>query len=179
MDNTIPILCCSACYQTLTPTPNKPHKDPNRGINSSIYWSFIQFCLRDLASRALFTHPSSHLPWMQALTRLLDIVPALVLTPEALANNPIRKDSPYIIHLQARVNFGPVVAHRYFLCPFDLNDDWVEISLVHFFAQGYPFNFKAMKWGVSCDHHVMFYQWVLVFLYVFSLATRLDWEKSK
>jgi len=67
-------------------------------------------------------------------------------------------DSPYIIHLQARVNFGPVVAHRYFLCPLDLRGDWAEVSQVHFFAEGYPFGLKAMKWGISCDEHSMFFQ---------------------
>lgn len=149
MEN-LPILCCSACYPAQTAVPIKPHNDPNRKIHFLIQVSFLNFCVRRLASHPLPT--PSMLPVPQ------DLIPKPVLTPEALANNPIKKDSPYIIHLQARVNFGPVVAHRYFLCPLDLRNEWTEISQVHFFAEGYPFGLKAMKWGISCDEHVMFYQ---------------------
>jgi len=158
MKDNRPILCCFDCYPAQTPSPTKPHNDPNREIHLLIYASFLQFCRRRLVSQPLST-PSTHAtPEPLTLPAPQDLIPRPVLTPEALANNPIKKDSPYIIHLQARVNFGPVVAHRYFLCPLDLRSDWTEISLLHFFAEGYPFGLKAMRWGVSCDEHVMFYQ---------------------
>lgn len=158
MDQTLPILCCSACYSAKTPTPAKPHNDPNREVHNLIHASFLNFCLRRLDTYPASIPPSPPLPGIHTLPQPQDLIPKTILTPEALANNPIKKNSPYIVHLQARVNFGPVVAHRYFLCPIDLKCDWTEVSQIHFFAEGYPFGLKAMKWGISCDEHVMFYQ---------------------
>jgi hypothetical protein len=82
-------------------------------------------------------------------------------TLEALANNPLTPETPYCIHLVARHDFGPVYSHRYFACPANLEHDWVEISLVQWFAEGEPFKMKAEKWDVKCEGDSRFFRLTL------------------
>lgn len=87
--------------------------------------------------------------------------PAPVLTYESLLNNPLSDNTPYVIHLTSRHDFGPVYSHRYFVCPDDLSDDWIECSLAHWFAQGEPFKMKAEKWDLKCHEHSRFFRMTL------------------
>ncbi|KAE8450944.1 hypothetical protein EG329_005384 [Mollisiaceae sp. DMI_Dod_QoI] len=87
--------------------------------------------------------------------------PAPVLTYEALKNNPLSPQIPYVIHLTSRHDFGPVYSHRYFVCPDDLSQDWIEVSLVQWFAQGEPFKMKAEKWDLKCTHDCRFFRMTL------------------
>ncbi|KAF8852635.1 hypothetical protein BDZ45DRAFT_100211 [Acephala macrosclerotiorum] len=96
------------------------------------------------------------------------LIPALqqpsltpVLTYEALKNNPLSPQTPYVIHLTSRHDFGPVYSHRYFVCPDDLSKDWAEVSLVQWFAQGEPFKMKAEKWDLKCTQDCRFFRMTL------------------
>jgi hypothetical protein len=89
------------------------------------------------------------------------VIPAPIFTPETLKNNPITPQTPYVIHLTSRVNFGPVYSHRYFACPWDLQHDWIEASLLHWFAAGEPFKMKAEKWDVRCKKDEHFFRLTL------------------
>lgn len=96
------------------------------------------------------------------------LIPALqqpsltpVLTYEALKNNPLSPQTPYVIHLTSRHDFGPVYSHRYFVCPDDLSKDWTEVSLVQWFAQGEPFKMKAEKWDLKCTQDCRFFRMTL------------------
>lgn len=87
--------------------------------------------------------------------------PAPVFTYEALKNNPLGPKIPYVIHLTSRHDFGPVYSHRYFVCPDDLSHDWIEVSLVQWFAQGEPFKMKAEKWDLKCTKDCRFFRLTL------------------
>jgi hypothetical protein len=89
------------------------------------------------------------------------VAPAPIFTLEALKNNPITPQTPYIIHLTSRVNFGPVYSHRYFACPWNLQHDWIEVSLIHWFAAGEPFKLKAEKWDIRCEKDEHFFRLTL------------------
>jgi hypothetical protein len=89
------------------------------------------------------------------------IIPAPIFTVETLKDNPITPQTPYVIHVTSRVNFGPVYSHRYFACPWDLQYDWNELSLLHWFAAGEPFKMKAEKWDVRCEKDEHFFRLTL------------------
>jgi hypothetical protein len=88
-------------------------------------------------------------------------IPAPILTPEALRDNPITPNTPYIIHLTSRHDFGPVFSHRYFVCPSNLQHDWIEASLEQWFAAGAQFRLKAEKWDVKCMTDSKFFRLTL------------------
>jgi hypothetical protein len=140
-----------------TPNSIKLHHDPNRDIHNTIYQSFLAFAYRKERAVALMTlltgvesEPESPLssgdiPPPQAL------IPKPVLTTESLRNNPIAPNTPYVIHLTSRHDFGPVCSHRYFVCPPDLKQDWIEVTLQQWFAVGEQFKLKAEKWDLKCQ----------------------------
>jgi len=99
--------------------------------------------------------PLSNIPQPQAP------FPQPVLTTQALKNNPMTPNSPYVIHVTSRCDFGPVLSHRYFVCPPDLKLDWVEVSLEQWFAAGAQFNHKADKWDLKCPIDSRFYRLTL------------------
>lgn len=76
-------------------------------------------------------------------------------------NNPLSDHVRYVIHLTSRHDFGPVYSHRYFVCPADLHDNWVEITLLQWFAKGKPFEFKAERWDLKCSQHSKFFRLTL------------------
>lgn len=76
-------------------------------------------------------------------------------------NNPLSDNVRYVIHLTSRHDFGPVYSHRYFVCPADLSEDWVEITLLQWFAKGKPFEFKAERWDLKCSQHSKFFRLTL------------------
>jgi hypothetical protein len=54
--------------------------------------------------------------------------------PQSLKNNPLTSDTPYVMHLTSRHDFGPVYSHRYFVCPEDLEEDWIELTLMYVYC---------------------------------------------
>ena len=182
------IFCCKAAGPVPVASNIKLHNDPNRELHEAIFRSFLAFALRrqDLAdfveeeakqrkeesARLLalisgITNPDIEVPPHPATpppsppSRFLQPAPAPIFTLEALKNNPLTSQVPYAIHLTSRVNFGPVYSHRYFACPWDLQHDWVEMSLVHWFAAGEPFKMKAEKWDVKCEKGEHFFRLTL------------------
>jgi hypothetical protein len=181
------IFCCKAAGPVPVASNIKLHNDPNREVHEAIFRSFLAFAVRrqDLAdfieeaakarkqesARLLsllsgVTGPDSEVPPPPATPpppqpRFLQPAPAPVFTLEALKNNPLTPQVPYVMHLTSRVNFGPVYSHRYFACPWDLQNDWVEMSLVHWFAAGEPFKMKAEKWDVKCEKDEHFFRLTL------------------
>ena len=85
--------------------------------------------------------------------------PAPLLTVESLMNNPIAPDAPYIMHLTSRHDFGPVFSHRYFICPPELQHDWIEVSLIHWFVVSERYKLKAEQWDLKCDDDAKFYRY--------------------
>jgi hypothetical protein len=175
------IFCCKAAGPVPVASNIKLHNDPNRELHEAIFRSFLAFALRrqDLAgfveenakqrkeesARLLtlvggITNPDSDVP-PPPPPRFLQPASAPIFTFEALKNNPLTPQVPYVIHLTSRVNFGPVYSHRYFACPWDLQHDWVEMSLVHWFAAGEPFKMKAEKWDVKCEKDEHFFRLTL------------------
>ncbi|PMD46220.1 hypothetical protein L207DRAFT_612721 [Hyaloscypha variabilis F] len=155
------IFCCKAAGPVPVASNIKLHNDPNREVHEAIFRSFLAFAVRrqDLAD---FIEEAAKAR-KQESARLLSLLsaPAPVFTLEALKNNPLTPQVPYVMHLTSRVNFGPVYSHRYFACPWDLQNDWVEMSLVHWFAAGEPFKMKAEKWDVKCEKDEHFFRLTL------------------
>jgi hypothetical protein len=180
------IFCCKAAGPAPVVSDIKLHNDPNRELHEAIFRSFLAFAVRRqvladfveeearerkqesariLALISGITNPDSEFLPLPATPppslRFLQPVPAPIFTLEALKNNPLNPQVPYVIHLTSRVNFGPVYSHRYFACPWDLQHDWVEMSLVHWFAAGEPFKMKAEKWDVKCEKDEHFFRLTL------------------
>jgi hypothetical protein len=183
------IFCCKAAGPVGVSPTTKLHNDPNRELHEAIFRSFLAFAVRrqDLAdfveeeakqrrqesarllalisgitdpdSRSSIPPPPATAPPLQP--PIQQAAPAPIFTPEALKNNPLTPQTPYVIHLTSRVNFGPVYSHRYFACPWDLQHDWIEVSLVHWFAAGEPFKMKAEKWDVRCEKDEHFFRLTL------------------
>ncbi|KAE9370374.1 hypothetical protein N431DRAFT_411635 [Stipitochalara longipes BDJ] len=155
------MFCCKAAGPVPVASNIKLHNDPNRELHEAIFRSFLAFAVRrqDLADLAEGEAKARR----QESARLLAIIsaPAPVFTLEALKNNPLTPQVPYVMHLTSRVNFGPVYSHRYFACPWDLQHDWIEMSLVHWFAAGEPFKMKAEKWDVKCEKDEHFFRLTL------------------
>ncbi|TVY33543.1 hypothetical protein LSUB1_G006538 [Lachnellula subtilissima] len=155
MSNTAPIFCCTAAVPVKTSIDNKPHHDLNRELHDAIFRSFLDFAIRrqragDLLKLIANGAGVDSCPKMTSPTA--PPTPMLIppFTLEALKDNPLTPQTPYCIHLTSRHDFGPVYSHRYFACPELLEDDWSEISLVQWFAEGEPFKMKAEKWDIKC-----------------------------
>ena len=181
------IFCCKAAGPVPIAGNVKLHNDPNREIHDAIFRSFIAFAIRRqeladsveeaakqrkqesarlLALISGIANPDSKIPPPPATPpppapRILQSAPAPIFTFEALKNNPLTPQVHYVIHLTSRVNFGPVYSHRYFACPWDLRHDWIEVSLIHWFAEGEPFKMKAEKWDVKCEKDEHFFRLTL------------------
>ena len=181
------IFCCKAAGPVPVASNIKLHNDPNRELHEAIFRSFLAFAVRrqDLAdfveeeakqreresTRLLaliggFINPEGEVPPPPATPlppppRFLQPASTPVFTLEALKNNPLTPQVPYVMHLTSRVNFGPVYSHRYFACPWDLQHDWIEMSLIHWFAAGEPFKMKAEKWDVRCEKDEHFFRLTL------------------
>jgi hypothetical protein len=159
-----PTFCCE---QAQIRKENKLYKDPYRKYHHALCRSFLAFSERRRRAWAfmkLIRGADSRPANPSVLDAALFSSPAvshLVLTPEALENNPITPETPYVIHLITRHDFGPVISHRYFACPAKLEDDWEEATLVQWFANGEPFKLKAHKWDFKCPVDSMFYRLVL------------------
>ncbi|TVY17195.1 hypothetical protein LARI1_G006402 [Lachnellula arida] len=162
MPSTAPIFCCTAAVPVKTSIDNKPHHDPNRELHDAIFRSFLDFAIRRqragdllelLARGAGAAYQKTTLP--TAPPTPMSIPP---FTLEALKDNPLTPQTPYCIHLTSRHDFGPVYSHRYFACPERLEDDWREISLVQWFAEGEPFKMKAEKWDIKCVRDSTFFR---------------------
>lgn len=176
------IFCCKAAGPVPIVGNVKLHNDPNREIHEAIFRSFIAFAVRrqelaDFAEEAAkqrkqesarllalisgIANLDSEIPPPPPAPRILQSTPAPIFTFEALKNNLLTPQVPYVIHLTSRVNFGRVYSHRYFACPWDLQHDWVEVSLIHWFAEGEPFKMKAEKWDVKCEKDEHFFRLTL------------------
>ncbi|EPE33020.1 hypothetical protein GLAREA_06032 [Glarea lozoyensis ATCC 20868] len=153
-----PVFCCGKAHLTWTSQNNKPWHNPDRELHDRIYGSFLSFAVKrqkiyNFNSRIFNLPPRSRdppvpQPW----------VPHDVLSDEAVANNPIKDDTPYCIHVISRDDFGLAYSHRYYAIPKNLNEDWTEISHVHWFAQGYKFRDVVDRWDLKCqiDHETFF-----------------------
>jgi hypothetical protein len=157
MPSTAPIFCCSAAVPVKTSVDNKPHNDPNRELHDAIFRSFLDFAIRRQRAGDLLKliTPGQEKDSPSAPPTPMVIPP---FTPEALKDNPLTPSTPYCIHVTSRHDFGPVYSHRYFACPEKLEDDWKEISLVQWFAEGRPFKMKAEKWDVKCVSDSKFFR---------------------
>ncbi|KAK6581398.1 hypothetical protein PZA11_006089 [Diplocarpon coronariae] len=157
------IFCCQAALQVQYQSRFKLHNDPNRELHEAIFHSFISFAVRrqhsaDLLCLIMGIEPESSGPGTPD-----ELVPQLapVFNQEALQNNPLTLETPYVIHLTSRHDFGPVFSHRYFVCPSNLNHDWIEVSLMQWFARGEAFKMKAEKWDLKCKTDAKFFRLTL------------------
>jgi len=134
------IFCCSSATPLACNSTSRLHNDPNREVHDAILYSFLAFAVRRQRSATLMALVLSHVPEDPESPRSEPALPCRpsrpepVLTPEALKNNPLTTETPYVIHLTSRHDFGPVYSHRYFICPQSLQHDWIEISLEQWFA---------------------------------------------
>jgi hypothetical protein len=151
-----PIFCCASAVPVNTSNTSKLYNDPNREIHNAIYQSFLAFADRRERAVALMalirgdeSEPEKVLP-LKKMAVPQALMPLPVLTVEALRHNPITPNTPYVIHLTSRHDYGPVYSHRYFVCPPNLQQDWIEVSLEQWFAVGEQFKLKAEKWDIKC-----------------------------
>ena len=158
-----PIFCCASATPVQT-YASKPYNDPNRGNHDAIFQSFLAFAYR----RAREEHEASLMalidgnqsspgrtPPTKKMSVIQTLIPQPVLTMETLRNNSITTDTPYVIHLISRHDYGPVCSHRYFVCPPDLRHDWIEASLEQWFAVGEQFKLQANTLDVKCLENSM------------------------
>ncbi|KAH7342678.1 hypothetical protein BKA65DRAFT_586679 [Rhexocercosporidium sp. MPI-PUGE-AT-0058] len=158
------IFCCGSAVPVHDSSQMKLHNDPNRELHEAIFQSFLAFAIRrqhstDLLSLIMGYEPESSPPSTPGSIPQPQSAPVFSL--EALQNNPLTPQTPYVIHVTSRHDFGPVYSHRYFVCPPDLDQDWVEISLVQWFARGEPFKMKAEKWDLKCKDDCKFFRMTL------------------
>ncbi|RDL39452.1 uncharacterized protein BP5553_03792 [Venustampulla echinocandica] len=168
MAATKPIFCCQSTAPFYPPELPKPFNDPNRPVHDAIYRSFISFATRVHQSMELLNllndeapESSPKLPSTITVPPPQPATPAPVLTPDALRNSPLTPRTPYAMHLASRYDYGPAYSHRYFACPLNLQDDWVEISLEQWFAEGQSFKMKAEKWDLKCEENSRFFRLTL------------------
>ncbi|KAH6680196.1 hypothetical protein B0J14DRAFT_578062 [Halenospora varia] len=161
------VFCCPSAVPVKTSQDIKPYHDPNRELHDAIFRSFLTYAIKkqrtaDLLALILRIEPELNVPPPPTVSPPPPpSTPALILTVEALANNPLTPHTPYVIHLTSRRDYGPVYSHRYFACPLNLKDDWIEISHIQWFAQGEPFKMKAEKWDLKCAEHSTFFRMTL------------------
>ncbi|CZT40674.1 uncharacterized protein RSE6_00313 [Rhynchosporium secalis] len=159
-----PIFCCGSAHPVHDSSHTKLHNDPNRGLHEAIFQSFVAFAMRrqhatDLYYFIMGFSPDPSRPPTSGL--IPQPQPAPIFSLEALENNPLTPQIPYVIHLTSRHDFGPVYSHRYFVCPPALDEDWVEVSLIQWFARGEPFKMKAEKWDIKCRGDCKFFRMTL------------------
>jgi hypothetical protein len=164
------IFCCGSATPIASTNAFKLHNDPNREVHDAIFYSFLAFAVRKQKAATLMALIMSHIPAETETPTTGYAVPCLpaplvqppiLFTAEALKNNPLTAETPYVIHLTSRHDFGPVYSHRYFVCPANLQEDWIEISLVQWFAAGEPFKMKAEKWDIKCQADARFFRMTL------------------
>ena len=179
------IFCCKAAGLDPLQASTKLHQDPNRDLHESLLRSFLAFAIRQEILADL--HEEEIAREIGEATRILanlgileksassvlsptatppepkNPVPQIIpmFTQEALKGNPLGPAVPYVFHLVSRTNFGLVYSHRYFACPWELSQDWIEMSLIHWFAEGEPFKMKAHKWDVRCQTDKRFFRLTL------------------
>lgn len=164
-----PILCCRSAAPYHRPELPKPYNDPNRPVHDAVYRSFINFAVRTHLSIDLLKflnegalESTPELPSKTiTIPPLQPPAPSPVLTPDALRNNPLTPQTPWAMHIACRYDYGPIYSHRYFACPLDLQDDWTEVSLVQWFAEGEPFKVKAERWDLKCEVDSKFFRLTL------------------
>lgn len=153
-----PVFCCASARPVSTTKSHKLYHDPNQEVHEIIFQSFLAFAVRRQQSADLF-----------ALILGISVEPGLpdvrhqsitppVLTQEALRNNPLTPYVPYVIHLTSRHDFGLVYSHRYFVCPRNLQQDWIEVTLQQWFAVGESFKLRAEKWDIKCVDDSRFFR---------------------
>jgi hypothetical protein len=160
-----PIFCCPLAVPVKPSNSNKLHNNPNREIHDAIFRSFLTFAVRRQRSTALMAlllgmDPGAAIIPSPPATPLppKPVVPAPVITPEELKDNPLKPQTPYVIHLTSRHDFGLVYSHRYFVCPSSLQEDWIEITLEQWFSAGGEFKLKAEKWDLKCVADARFFR---------------------
>ncbi|KAG0648804.1 ATF CREB activator 1 [Hyphodiscus hymeniophilus] len=164
-----PIFCCASVAPVNPQNNTKPHNDPNREVHNAIFNSFINFAYRRQAAVTLMALIQGYNPGTSTSPTLSPSsvnstpqeIPKPLLTPEELQNNPITPNTPYVIHLTSRLDFGPVLSHRYFVCPSSLQLDWIEVSLGQWWAAGEQFKLKVEKLDVKCLVDSKFYRLTL------------------
>ena len=80
---------------------------------------------------------------------------------EDSGKNPLTPDTPYCIVLASRLDFGPVLTHRYFMIPGDLEEDWIELTQKDWWEAGYPFSHPAERWDLKCEKDELFFRLTL------------------
>jgi hypothetical protein len=159
-----PVFCCGSAAPVHTSQNNKLYHNLDRNLHDDIFRSFLDFALRrqdkfEFDSTALKLEPKPNIPIPPTRAPFPEPwVPGPILTPEALANNPITPDTLYCIHVTSRHDFGQVYSHRYYAMPKSLKDDWVEINKIHWFAEGYPFRMTTDKWDSKCKDDPTFFR---------------------
>lgn len=155
-----PIFCCE---RAAIRNEVHPYKDPYKERHGELCRSFLAFSQRRQRAWALVSliHGADSRPLLQPLSNSRcepSRPPHVVFTPEAANNNPITLKTAYVVHLITRYDFGPVISHRYFACPENLEHDWKEASLVQWFSSGGSFKLKAHKWDFKCLPDSMFFR---------------------
>ncbi|KAL2075533.1 hypothetical protein VTL71DRAFT_476 [Oculimacula yallundae] len=163
------IFCCGQALPVHDCFHTKLHNDPNRDLHEAIFHSFIAFAIRRQTAtdflEILGLKPKSSTP----CTPGFDYVPQLQAVPEYTAEaaaeaqrtSPLTPYTPYVIHVTSRQNYGYYYSHRYYVCPPDLEQDWVEMSLLQWFVRGEPFKMRAEKWDLKCEGHGTFFRMTL------------------
>jgi hypothetical protein len=165
-----PVFCCGSAAPIHTSEDNKLYYNPDRLTHDSIFTSFLRFETRlqqqQLTSSST-SRPKSNVPMPYPLAGQLPgpptepWIPHHVLTPEALANNPITEETLYCIHVASRYDFGLAYSHRYYAMPKRLEEDWREISHAQWFASGYPFRMTTDRWDTKCTADRTFFRMTL------------------
>jgi hypothetical protein len=117
-----------------------------------------------VATKGCSTAPSSVNGSTSSIHDHKMVIPLMPLSNEPtfeLINNPLTSTTEYVMHLTSREDYGPVYSHRYFICPRNLADDWIELTLLQWFARGEPFKMKAEKWDIKCNDHKRFFRTTL------------------
>lgn len=117
-----PIFCCAQTTPIDVSNSSKLHNDPNRPVHEAIYRSFMAFAARRERTAALICLLTGEKPSPEPMPPVVDT--SALFDPEALASNPVTPNTPYVVHMTSRHDFGPVFSHRYFVCPLDLKEDW-------------------------------------------------------
>jgi hypothetical protein len=120
---TCPIFCCGSAEPWNVPTTG--FIDRLRGQHNQTLDSFIAYSIKTRQDD--FPGTAELMPAAISLNPP-PITHATCSYQIRSAESPLSKSTPYVIHVEARNNFGPVISHRYFAPASTAFGDWTEMT---------------------------------------------------
>jgi hypothetical protein len=170
-----PIFCCGCAAPWQPPIP--PFNDPLRGQHEAIFRDFVAYAIRANrialdATTAPFspTSASSSSPQQICSSQDSQIMTPPISPSSDLASlqtgsktlcNTITHQTPHVIHLETRNDFGPVISHRYFAPSLETQTEWVEVPQKEYWQAPDSYQVVGDKKTFKCPGHDLYFKIML------------------